>query len=74
MQQRRTALNLSQSGVARGSGVRPQTISKIELGEIVPKDSVRMAIAAVLLCEVDEIWPYLDRASIMALAREEVAA
>lgn len=74
MQARRKLLELSQAQVAAAIGVRATTVSKAELGQIVPKDSVRMAIAAVLLCEVDDIWPYPDRATVMAAARSEMAA
>lgn len=74
LQQRRCALNLSQQQLARMVGVVPQTISKAELGLIVPKDSVRMHVAAVLLCEVADIWPWPARADLTAIARAEVAA
>lgn len=73
MQVRRKALGLSQGAVAAGVGVRTQTISKAELGQIVPKDAVRLSIAAVLLCEVGDIWPYPDRSDVMQLAREVAA-
>lgn len=69
MQVRRIALKHTQDSLADAVGVRAQTISKAELGVIVPKDSVRVAIAAALLCEVQEIWPYPDRAYITRFAR-----
>lgn len=70
MQAKRKALKMRQSTLAGAAGVSTQTVSKAELGEIVPKDQVRIAIAAALLCEVDEIWPYPQRADIWAQARE----
>lgn len=74
LQQHRARLKLSQKRLAAMVGVVPQTISKAELGLIVPKDAVRMAIAASLLCEVGDIWPYPERTYITSVARAEVAA
>lgn len=64
----------SQQQLAELTGVTVGTISKAELGVIIPKDSVRMAIAVALLCEVDDIWPYPERSLVLGLARETVAA
>lgn len=38
-----------------------QTISKVERGEIVPRDYLRAAIALRLCKEVHELWPYPSR-------------
>lgn len=69
MQQRRKSLKLSQSQLALLAGVGNSTISKAEIGVIVPKDTVRLAIAAALLCEVSDLWPYLDRSYVANVAR-----
>lgn len=73
LRSRRKELGLSQAQLAFAAGVREQTISKAELGEIVPKDAVRMALVAVLLCEVSDIWSYPERSYVMNVAREAVA-
>lgn len=69
MQQRRVALGWTQIKVAELVGVGFSTISKAEIGAIVPKDAVRLGIATALMCEVEDIWPYLDRSYITAVAR-----
>lgn len=64
----------SQEQLARLVGVQPGTISKAEIGVIVPKDSVRVAIANALLCEVSDIWPYLERQQVTMIAGESRGA
>lgn len=55
-------------------GIHDTAISKFELGIANPKDSTRLALACALLCEVNEIWPPLERGYVMAVARTMVAA
>jgi len=60
---RRTALGLTLAQVAEMSegAVRAQTLSKIELGEIEPRDYMKLAIAVALLTEVDALFPMPSR-------------
>lgn len=73
LRERRVALKLRQEQLGAASGVRATAISKFELGIATPKDSVRAAIACVLMCEVVDIWPPLERRDVMALAKAEAA-
>lgn len=66
---RRRELNISQQSLATGVDRRVTSISKYELGLATPSDAVRHAIACVLLCEVVDIWPAMDREYVMAIAR-----
>lgn len=69
LQARRRALGLSQLQLAVLVSVRPTAISKFELGTVAPKDSIRLAIACSLMCEVADIWPPIDRGQTMLVAR-----
>lgn len=70
----RRNLGFDQTDVADLAGVANTTVSKIELGLVIPKESVRHALACALLCEVEDIWPPLRRSYVMAVAGAEVAA
>lgn len=69
MQKRRKDLNWSQQQVAELCGVNTTTICRAELGTLAPKDSVRLAIASALFCEVDDIWKPLTRNYVMNVSR-----
>lgn len=66
---RRKSLKWKQAQLAELAGVTMQTISKVEVGEITPKDSVKVAIATALLCDVADLWPHPDRGYVMSVAR-----
>jgi DNA-binding XRE family transcriptional regulator len=70
---RRKELRMSQAHLAELVDVRPTAISKFELGIATPKDSIRLAIACSLMCEVTDIWPVIDRAQTMLVARRLAA-
>lgn len=70
LRDRRVMLGLSQVTLGNAAGVRPTAISKFELGIVVPKDSVRIALACALWCEVDDIWPTIERQLVWQIARE----
>jgi transcriptional regulator with XRE-family HTH domain len=75
IQKRRKLLGWNQGQLADLTGVRTSSISKFELGQALPKESVRLAIACALCCEVGDIWPALDRNQVMNVARTvQVAA
>jgi DNA-binding XRE family transcriptional regulator len=65
---RRKELGLSQEKIAKAVGVTIQTISKIERGDILPRDYLRAAISHVLACEIDDLWPYPGRLAIAQAA------
>lgn len=68
VQERRKALDWSQSQLSALSGVEVQTISKIENGQINPRDRVKVSIADALLCEVDELFRYPERRRVRQVA------
>ena len=74
LRDRRQALNISQTSLADAIAKRVTTISKYELGIVTPSDSARHALACVLMCEVADIWPPLDREYVLAVARAEAVA
>jgi transcriptional regulator with XRE-family HTH domain len=69
LRKRRQAFNWSQEQLAELVGVRPNAISRFEMGVNTPRDRTRVAIACALNCEVSDIWPPLERRYVMALAR-----
>lgn len=67
--ERRKQLGMSQADVASLLGVRVQTISKIERGEIVPRDYLRIALAMALSVEVSELFFVATRSEITRAVR-----
>jgi transcriptional regulator with XRE-family HTH domain len=67
---RRQELNWSQEQLANLTGVRGASLCRFELGVNVPKDSVRVALAYALMCEVSDLYPPLDRALVHAHVRD----
>lgn len=74
LRDRRQALDLSQSKLAHAIDKTVQSVSRYELGIASPADSTRHAIACVLMCEVNDIWPPMTSEYVLAVARAEVAA
>lgn len=68
LQKRRGVNKWSQGELAELAGVHTTTICRAELGRLMPKDSVRMAIASALCCEVNDIWMPPSRRYIMSMA------
>jgi transcriptional regulator with XRE-family HTH domain len=54
---RRKELGLSLEVVAGMCGVSPQTIHKVETGEITPREHLRYALALALMVEPDALFP-----------------
>jgi DNA-binding XRE family transcriptional regulator len=62
VRQRREDLGFSLAQCAGLAGSTPQTLHKIESGEITPRDHLRIALAFALSTEVDRLFPYPTRA------------
>lgn len=54
---RREALRLTQEQVAEITGLRQSTISKIEKGQITPRDTTKVLLASKLGCPVAALFP-----------------
>lgn len=72
--QRRIAMGIRQHELATLTDLTPASISRIEDGLLVPRDYVRVAIAAALDVEPGELWPYPPLADVRALADDPVNA
>lgn len=71
---KRRERGFTQPQLASILGIHDTAISKFEVGVAMPKDSTRLALACALLCEVNEIWPPLEREYVMSVARTMAAA
>lgn len=67
---RRQALGLTLEQVAKLAGTSPQTVFKVERGEIVARDALRIGLAFALSCEVEDLFTIPKRSVIV---REAVA-
>lgn len=65
---RRIELGWSQEKLAALVDVSAGAICKFELGVIVPKDKLKLALAHALQCEVVAVWPPVERAFVHAVA------
>ena len=70
---RRIELKFSQEELAGLVGIRPQSISKFELGTATPKEAVRLALANALICEASELFPPIPRALVAVTAGKSAA-
>lgn len=68
---RRDSLHLTLDQVAQLAGTTSQTVHKVERGEIVARDHLRIALALALGTTVEALFPMPDRAMII---REASAA
>ena len=57
---RRVSLGLTQTQFAKVVGVEQQTISKIELGEMIPHDKLKLRIAKRTGTKVAELFAWPD--------------
>lgn len=60
------ALQMKESTLARLAGTSPQTISKIRNGQVLPRESLRVAVAVALLAEPGQLFPMPNKARILA--------
>lgn len=63
---RRESFEWTQADLARAldGEITVQAISKIERGELRPRDYLKIALAIALCCEVEDLFPMPDRASV----------
>lgn len=58
VQARRELLGVNRRDFADLCGTTEATVCRVETGAINPRDALRCVIAAVLRCEVADLWPY----------------
>lgn len=58
-------LGMSESKLARLAATSPQTIHKVRMGEIVPRETLRIAIAVALLAEPAQLFPMPAKARVL---------
>lgn len=61
MRKRRGELKLTQLQVGRLADTTPETVCRVELGQLTPRENLKLSLAFALLTEVAAIWPPLDR-------------
>lgn len=62
---KRTTLGLTLEQVAALAGTSPQTVFKVERGQIIARDSLRYGLAFALSCEVEDIFPMPTRKAVL---------
>lgn len=65
---RRKSLGWDRPRLAELVGTTEATITRIEQGVINPRDYMKLAVAAALVVEVEDLWPYPRRADVFALS------
>ena len=65
---RRASLDWDRRQLASLVGSTEATITRIELGQINPRDHLKLAIASALASEVEDLWPYPRRADVFAIS------
>jgi DNA-binding XRE family transcriptional regulator len=68
VRQRRRRLGISQGQLAGLVGCPVQTISKVERGNIVPRDYLKAAISVALADEVTHLFPWPSRRELVVTA------
>lgn len=58
---RRTSLGFTRSAVCRALSISAQSLIRIEQGQQVPRDYLRLGLAMTLFCEVDDLYPPMTR-------------
>lgn len=65
---RRETLGWDRRQLAGITGTTEATIHRIESGALRPRDHLKLAIAAALQLEVEDLWPYPSRATVYEVA------
>lgn len=66
--ERRKELGLTLDHVAMLADTTPQTVHKVEHGQIVPRDELRLSLALALFCEVADLFPAPTRGGFIKAA------
>ena len=66
----RTALGWTQPTLAQLAGTTTESVCRVELGSITPREHLRIALAFAVQREVTEMWPPLTRKHIHRVAAE----
>lgn len=67
---RRAELKLTQAQVARLADTSPETVCRVELGQLTPRENLKLSLAYALMAEVVTLWPPLDRQVVHRAASE----
>lgn len=70
---RRNQFGWTLARISALTGIPYQTIHKIEAGQIIPGDYLRLALAQVLGCEVHDLFPLPSKTRVAELAAEWAA-
>jgi transcriptional regulator with XRE-family HTH domain len=65
----RLALNLKQDQVAGLAGTTVETVCRVELGQIAPREYLRALLASAVGKDVADIWPPFTRRELIRLAK-----
>jgi DNA-binding XRE family transcriptional regulator len=68
---RRSSLNWDRRQLASMIDTTEATITRIELGQLNPRDHLKLVIASALAVEVEDLWPYPRRSDVFAAASTE---
>lgn len=60
----RLSLGWTQRKLAALADTTPETVCRVELGVLTPREPLRIALAYAVVREVADIWPPIDRAEI----------
>lgn len=74
VQERRQLFSWDRRTLSELVGVSEPTMIRIEQGSINPRDYLKLSIAACLLCEVEDLWPYPRRTDVFGAASIEGTA
>lgn len=69
LREARKALNLSQVTAARLADTTPETLCRVEMGALLPRDGLRAVLAAVVGKDVADIWPPFTRRELTRRAK-----
>lgn len=64
----RQALSFTQEQVAQLAATTPETVCRAELGQLVPREHLRAALAVAVGRDVSDIWPPLTRKELIRRA------
>ena len=66
---RRELLGWDRRQLATLIGSTEATIARIELGQLHPRDHLKLAVSTAMQVEAEDLWPYPRRSEVFAAAR-----